>query len=269
MEERKISLITMSAGNPNALRKTLESFKGVVDEVIFGDLIIFETDRFEIEKMATEFNIKMHQLPFNYIFQMGFSSVLNYLISNAKNDMVLYSNVGEYIQEDYGINEIINSNHECNMFYFKHAVETHRWYRCFDRSFVQWSGRLHEEPRGNEYPYHKPIYCMADSEKDMDNPFKAAVLNSCKEIVYWNQLIKIVDNPKLKEATNEHWVNFAKQEYQSMKDRLEKKGKQYEAFKIGDFKMFIEDIHTSKYFEETEFVSGGGLNFQGARKDIL
>ena len=235
----------MAAGNSIVLKKTLESFKGVVDEVIFGDLIIFPEDRELMQSYKEEYNINIQRLPFNYIFQVGFANVLNYLIANAKNDMCLYTNTGEYIQEDYGINEIINSNPECNSFYFKHAVETHRWFRCFDRREVQWSGMLHEEPRGNERPYHKPIYCMGDLEKDMNNPFKAAVLNSVKEMVYWNQLIEIVDNPKLKEATNDHWINFAKQEYNSMKDRLEKKGKQYEAMKTGNFEMFWNDIHTS------------------------
>jgi len=269
MTERKLTIITMGAGNPKALRKTLESFKDVADEVVYGDLLIWEEDRQEINAMRDEFKMNIQRLPFNYIFQMGFSSVLNYLISNSKNDMVLYTNTGEYIYDNYGINSIISDNPDCNSFYFKHHTELHRWFRCFDRRDIQWSGRLHEEPRGDERPFHKPIYCMADFEKDLDNPFKAAVLNSVKEMVYWNQLIKIVDNPKLKEATNDHWVNFAKEQYQSMKERLDKKGKQYEAFKTGNFQMFIDDICTSNYFNETKFESVEGMNFQGARKDIL
>ncbi len=77
----------------------------------------------------------------------------------------------EIIDENYGINEIVNSNPDCNAFYFSHRVETHRWFRCFDRKEVQWGGRIHEEPIGNIKPYHKPIYMMADTEKDMEDKF--------------------------------------------------------------------------------------------------
>jgi len=40
-----ISLITMGAGNVKVLKKTLESFKEVFDEVIYGDLLIYQEDR--------------------------------------------------------------------------------------------------------------------------------------------------------------------------------------------------------------------------------
>jgi hypothetical protein len=269
MIERRISLITMGQANPMALKRTLESFKGIVGEVVYGDVLIFDEDREVVKSYQDEYNLRIMQLPFNYIFQMGFANTLNFLISNAKNDMVLYMNTSEVIDENYGINEIINNNPDCNSFYFSHRVEKHRWFRCFDRREIQWSGRLHEEPRGEERPYHKPIFQMADTEKDLDNQFKAAVANSVKEMCYWQQLIKIVDNPKLKEATNEHWINFAKEQYDSMKKRLEDKGNQYKAFQLGDFEMFLHDIYTSNYFNETKFESIGGLNFQGARKEIL
>ncbi len=267
--QRKISLITMGQGNVLALKKTLESFKDIVDEFVYGDLLIFDEDRVMIKEYEKNYNFRRIALPFNYIFQMGFSSLLNYLISNAKNDMVLYMNTSEVIDEDYGINEIVNSNTDCNAFYFTNRNEKHRWFRCFDRRYVKWDGRIHEEPVGDLKPYHKPIFMMKDEEKDMVDEFKAAVFNSVKEMVYWNQLMRIVDYPKEKGITNEYWVNFAKEQYQSMKERLELKGNQYRAFITGDFGMFVNEIQTSDYFEKERFVSNGLINFQGARKDIL
>jgi hypothetical protein len=260
----------MGQGNVIALKKTLDSFKGIVDEVVYGDLLIFQEDREVVKGYQWGYNLRMISLPFNYIFQMGFSSLLNYLISNAKNDMVMYMNTSEVIDEDYGINKIIDGNPDCNAFYFSHRVEKHRWFRCFDRRFAKWDGRIHEEPIGdNVQPYHKPIFMMKDEEKDMGDKFKADTFNSVKEMTYWNQLIKIVDNPKEKGVTNEYWVKFAKEQYQSMKDRLVEKGNQYEAFKIGDYEMFMNDIYTSDYFKTAKFESSNLLNFQGARKDIL
>ncbi len=259
----------MGAGNVLALKKTLNSFKGIVDEVVYGDMLLFQKDREILHTYKQEYNINIQQLPFNYIFQMGFSSCLNFLISNAKNDMVIYLNTSEVIDENYGINDIINNNPECNAFYFSHRKESHRWFRCFDRREIKWDGRLHEEPIGDIRPYHKPIFMMKDEEKDMHDEFKAAVLNSVKECVYWNQLITIVDKPKEQGITNDHWVNFAKQEYKSMKDRLAAKGNHYEALKVGDFDMFVNDIISSNYFKNERFVSNDMINYQGNRKIVL
>lgn len=259
----------MGHGNVLALKKTLDSFKGIVNEVVYGDLLLFEEDREVVKSYQREYNLRIITLPFNYIFQMGFSSLLNFLISNAKNDMVLYMNTSEVIDEDYGINEVINSNPDCNAFYFTNRNEAHRWFRCFDRKEVKWDGRIHEEPIGSLKPYHKPIFMMKDEEKDMGNELKAAVFNSVKEMVYWNQLMTIVDKPKEKGITNEYWIKFAKEQYQSMKERLELKGKQYTAFQIGDYDMFMNEVYSSDYFQKERFVSNELINFQGARKNIL
>lgn len=269
---RKISLISMGQGNPIALKRTLDSFKDIVDEVIYGDVLIFQEDRDLIESYKDEYNLRSIRLPFNYIFQMGFSSILNYLISNASNDIVLYINTSECVDIDYGINEIVNNNAECNAFYLTHAVEKHRWFRCFDRRFVKWDGRLHEEPQpliGEINPYHKPILMFKDTEKDMSDGFKAAICNTVKEMTYWNQLLRIVDFPKEQGVTHDYWVGFAKEQYDSMKERLSKKGRQYEAFLKGDYDMFMDEISTTDYFSKEIFESTESVNFQGNRKDIL
>ena len=259
----------MAQANPIALQRTLESFKGVVDEVVFGDVLIFPHHRKIIESYQFDYNLRIIKLPFNYIFQMGFSSVLNYLVSNAKNDLCLYMNCSEIILENYGINEIVESNPDCNSFYFSHAVEKHRWFRCNDRRFLKWDGRIHEEPIGDSKPYHKPIFQMADTEKDIDNQFESAVANTVKEMTYWRQLIAIVDKPSEKGITNDWWYNFAKDGYDSMKERLAKKGKQYTAFQLGDFEMFWNEIHTTDYFNKEKFESNDLINFQGNRKIVL
>lgn len=268
MSNRKISLITMGQGNVNALKKTLDSFKPFVDEVVYGDLLIFPEDREVVKTYELQYNLRSIRLPFNYIFKMGFSNCLNFLISNAKNDLCLYMNTSEVIDEDYGINDLVNSNPNCNSFYFSHRQEKHRWFRLSDRREIEWSGRLHEEPKGEIRPYHKPIFMMKDEEKDLDNPFKAAVFNSIKEMAYWSQLIRMVDNPKEQGSTNDYWVNFAKSQYASMKQRLADKGRQYEAFKIGDFGMFWEDVHTSDYFKTAKFESSQSIEFQGSTKSL-
>lgn len=272
MNKKGITLITMGQGNVLVLKQTLESFKGVVDEVVYGDMLIFEEDRVVLNSYKEQYNINIQKLPFNYIFQMGFASCLNLLASHAKNDMVMYMNTSEAIDEDYGILETINTQKDCNMFYFNHRTDKHRWFRTYNRKELSWSGVIHEEvvPNiGDFKPYHKPIFMMKDIEKDLVDPLKAAVFNSVKELCYFNNYMKLVDSPKTVGATNDGWKVFAKDQYESMQKRLLEKGKQYEAFILGDFDMFMNEVRNSDYFKTERFESSHGMNFQGTRKDIL
>lgn len=267
----KITLITMGQGNPIALKRTLESFKGIVSEVVFGDVCIFEDDRKLIKTYCKEFNMRMIPLPFDYIYKFGFSSILNLLIKWANNNYVIYMNVGEII--DVGAENILNTlnnNLSCNAFYFDHSVETHRWFRMFDKRDIEWSGIIHEEPveisGHNMRPYHRPIFTMADTDKDMIDPFKAAVANTTKEICYFNQYLKLVDDTENSGATNHGWIEFARDNYESMKFRLDKKGESYKAFVEGDFDMFLHDIYNNAEFEQERFSSNHMIEFQGDPK---
>lgn len=265
--ERKVSLITMLNGNVKALRKTLDSFKYSMAEFIVGDMLLFDEDREILESYKSDFNLRTIRLPFDYLYHQGFSSLLNYLSSHAKNDMVLYSNVSEVIDVDYGINRIISDNKDYNTFFFTHKTDTHRWYRCSDRQKIQWGGRIHEEPYGDMIPYHKPIYMMKDEDKDMENPFKAKIFDDVKELTYFNQLCLIVDNPKIYLGqTNEGWHRYATEQYQSMIDRLTQKGKRWEAFKLGDWKMYIDDAMTNPSFEQVRFETSNLIQYQQDRK---
>ena len=265
--ERKVSLITMLNGNVLALRKTLESFKDSMGEFVVGDLLIFDEDRKILEDYKSEFNLRTIRLPFDYLYHQGFSSLLNYLSSHCKNDMVLYSNVSEVIDEDYGINKIINDNQEYNTFFFTHRTDKHRWYRCSDRTKIQWGGRLHEEPYGEMNPYHKPIYMMKDLDKDMADPLKAKIFDDIKELTYFNQLCKIVENPKLYLGqTNDGWHQYAISRYDSMIERLKAKGKRWDAFNLGDINMYMEDVMSNPDFEKVRFETTSLIQFQQDRK---
>ena len=110
---------------------------------------------------------------------------------------------------------------------------------------------------------------MADLDKDMGNPFKAKVFNDIKELTYFNQYIRIVDNPELLGATNFGWMGFAKDSYDSMKERLTNKGKRYEAFMNDDFTMYMEDVLNNPEFEKERFESNITIEFQGQKKYLL
>lgn len=257
----KTTLITMGAGNVLVLRKTLESVQNFCDEVIYGDLLLFPEDRKIVESYQKEFNLKIVPFQFNYIFNNGFDSILNALAARASNDLVLYLNTSEIVEIDNGIQRILDD--EYNAYFFDHATDPHRWYRFYNRHELKWSGNIHESLVGEYRPYHKPIFRMADLEKDMISSFKAIVLNDVKEIVYFKNYMKMVEDPAELKGTDEGWMKFATENYDSFKERLEKKGLRYRAFLEGDFEMYWADIYDNIEFSKQRFESNIGIEYQG------
>lgn len=260
-----ITLITMGAGNVKVLGKTLESFSGVFDEVIYGDMLVFEEDKKVLNEYHEKYNMAIFTLPFSHIFQNGFSSTLNLLASCSSNDMVLYMNTSEVIDEDYGIVEAVKNNPECNAFYFTHRTDPHRWFRMYNRKELEWSGVIHEQLKGEYRPYHKPIFMMADLEKDMDDERKASILNSIKEICYFNNYLKIADGDK--EAlgeTDPGWIKFASENKINMHERMIANGLLYDAFYQFDKSRLAYAL--KNYNKQINFESTNLIEYQGDPK---
>lgn len=268
----KITLVTMGQGNPIALKRTIECFKDVVDEIVFGDLLIFDQDREIISRYTKEYNFRIVKLPFNYIFQHGFAATLNQLAEHAHNDWILFMNVAEVMDGDFPIKAQMSEEYNCYL--FDHATEPHRWCRFYDRRELKWAGLIHEEITGNMRLCPFNIFRMADTDKDdcIEDKmltFYAKVCNDVKEIVYWNQYLKLLEHPELRGNTNAYWINHAQEAYQSYMERMRNKGKRVQAFEEGNLTMYLEDIYTNPEFENERFESSTLVNFQGMRKDIL
>jgi hypothetical protein len=246
-----ITLITMSQGNPVALKRTLGSFKGLCNEVIFGDLLVFPADRVLIES----YGVKMVPLPFNYIFKNGFASTLNELAKYATNEWVLYMNCSEVLESG----DIVITNANANCYCFDHATDPHRWFRLYNRTELQWAGIIHEELVGRRRPQPEPMFRMADTDKDSE-PWKAKVYNDIKELVYFKQYLRLVDEPGIIGITNMGWVNYARESYQHIKDRLEGKGRRLEAFENGDLQLYLNEIYQPDFTEE--FKDSDIIHFQ-------
>ena len=262
-----ITGITMGAGNVLVLKETLKSLSTICDEIIYGDLLLFEDDREILNAYKNEFNLRIVRFNFDYLFNNGFSRLLNWLSSKASNNLVVYLNTSEIIEKDNGVLNIINPEYNC--YYFDHNTDPHRWYRFYDKRELQWSGRIHESLvpiDGLDFrPYHKPVFRMADLEKDMGNPFKAQVFNDVKEIVYFRNYMSIVEDVNNLGGTDSGWIKFATENYESMKERLQSKGRRYEAFLNGYFKMYadavLEELKTTEKFESSNLIE-----FQGDPK---
>lgn len=260
-----LSLIFPTQGNPISVKRTINSFSSICNEFVIGSLCVFEDDFISICQYGVEFNIKIVKLPFDFIFNNGFSATLNVLAKAASNDMVIYANVGETI-EYLSENVAPCFSEQYNSYYIDHATESFRWWRCYNKKELEWSGLIHETLVGEYRPFHKPILRFMDTEKDQIDAFKASVYNDIKEICYWNQLIRIVDNPELLAGTDIGWVHFAKDNYQTMKDRLALKGNRPKAFKEGNLQMYLDDIYSNPEFEKERFESNHIIEFQGDPK---
>jgi hypothetical protein len=269
MEEKKITLITMGQGNPIALKRTLEAFKGTYVEALFGDLLIFHEDRELIKTYQQEYNLKFVPLPFNYIYKYGFAATLNSIAAHAKTELVLYMNVGEVPDGAHLLNRTINELFpEYNCYAFDHEVDPHVWFRCYNPKELHWEGLIHEELRGmrNECPYF--VFRMKDTEKDLGDPFKAKVYDDIKELTYFNQYLKLVERPEMIGVTNEGWVNFSKGSYQSLKERMEKKGNRRKAFEESNLQMYLDEVRNSEEFKFEKHESSDIIHFQQDKKPI-
>lgn len=253
----------MGSGNVKVLRKTLESMSTVCDEIIYGDLLLWGSDRDVVIGYEKEFNLKRIPFGFDSLFKYGFSFVLNDLASHATNDYVMYLNTSEIIGEDYGILDVIKNNPDCNAFYFNHKKEFHRWFRTYNRKELKWSGRIHESLEGEYRPYHKPIFQMVDLPKDMDDIHKAGCLDSLKEAVYFEQYLSIVDRPELLGETDPSWITFCTEGYNSFVERLVQKGNVYLSLKRGDYPSFMKALEAEEY---RQFKSTIACEFQGDPK---
>lgn len=255
-----VSLITMGSGNVKVLRKTIESVSGICDEIIYGDLLLWEEDREIVRGYTKEFNLKIIPFNFNHLYHYGFSELLNTLSLYATNEYVMYLNTSEVVDKDYGILDAIKNNPECNAFYFTHPEENHRWFRTYKKSELEWSGILHEQLKGEYKPYHKPIFQMRDLPKDMYNINKAKILDSLKEIVYFKQYMNIADYPELLGETDQGWVKFAKGNYNSFKERLDQRKDQIKGVYCGSVIEFL--TAANRDIENNTFKSSIAIEYQ-------
>ncbi len=243
-----ITLVTMAQGNPLALKRTLDSFAPYVDEVVFGDMLIFNQDRAIIEN----YGMKMIPMEFNFIYKNGFAATLNHLAGFAKNDWVLYMNVGEVVSGG----DVLIMNANANCYCFDHATDKHKWFRLYNRHELKWSGIIHEELVGKRRPQEEPMFRMADTDKDA-SPFQAKVYNDIKELVYFNQYLRLIREPGCSPQTNQGWVEYAKRDFNYIKERQDSKGLRLKAFETGDISLYLNEIYQPNFvaeFENTDLI---------------
>jgi hypothetical protein len=238
-----ITLVTLTQGNPIALKRTIDNvvqaFQGKVDQVVIGNLCVFDKDKFGIHE--ADYGVKLDTLfmPFNHLFEYGFGATLNKISTLAINDLCLYMNVSEIVDSPVNLSII---HPQWNSYKFDHAIETHKWCRLWNRKQLTWSGRIHEivvEGAGQKYTAPDMLFTMADTPKDDADPFYSAVMNTVKEYVYWNQYLMLVDDPSQIGGTDQGWVKYAKDSYEHIKGRMYANPERLQAFRDGDLEKFL------------------------------
>lgn len=210
-----VTLITMSQGNPVAFARTVDSVKekfgDLLTEVVVGTLCPFEDDRDKIAGFRGKIPVDVFTYGYDlaYIFNHGFSSILNDLAIRANNHLCLYMNVSEVIEGPVQL-QLIHPQYNC--YRFDHATETHKWLRLWDKRECRWAGRIHEEVQGGMKVCPEILFRMADTEKDNGNPFRAWVYNWIKEVTYFQQYLTIATNECEIGPTNQGWVNWSKEQ---------------------------------------------------------
>lgn len=240
------SLITPAQGNPVALKRTIDSLEGIIDEVVVGWVGVFPEDKEKVLSYGKGINLKLIEMPFNYIFKNGFSATLNLLSSYASNDNVLYLNVGEILISDKNeLKNRISASYNC--YYIDHPKELHHWYRVYNRKEIQWNCIIHEELRGNIKPCSVPLFTFDDTPKDGEGTEYWEIMNTIKEAVYFNLYVKLIDQPHLSPETNQGWIDFSIDGYHSFIERLHQKGNLYEAFISGDYEMLMDYLNSKSF----------------------
>ncbi len=240
-----ITLVTLTQGNPVALRRTadsvLQSFGGMLNEVVVGDVSVIGG------AFSTGFeDLRMVELPFNYLFKNGFSDALNLLASRATNDLCLYLNVGEVVDKNLNTSLI---GPEFNSYCLNHATDPHIWVRMWDRRRASWSGPIHEEIVGDRRLCPTPIFRFADTPKDSEDDFSARVYNDIKEMVYFQQYVRLAEGLP-RGGTDPGWVAYSKKEVEDFRRRLREKGDRYHAFVDGDLQAYLAAAHRDELSKE-------------------
>jgi len=208
------------------------AFGGMMNEILVGDMSVFD------DNFTSGFDdAKIIKMPFDSLFKHGFSNALNHVASHSTNDLCLYLNVGEIVEKNLDASFITD---RFNCYSFNHAVDPHIWVRMWNRHELWWSGRIHEEIVGPRRECPAIIFTMADTEKDMEDDFRAGVYNDIKEMVYFQQYVHLSEHPEDKGATDQGWLNYSQAEYEDLKRRLSSKGERYQAFLSGDLSAYLQ-----------------------------
>jgi hypothetical protein len=236
-----ISLIVpWAGGNPEALRRTLDSGRGIVSETVVVHQKLFDDDTEIAQSMAG----KVIVTDWNETFKEGgFALLPNAGASAAKGPWMILLGTGETIAEQYHpIKKTLEESKSNTIFLCDHHGDIHRWGRCWNPSGgTYWSGPIHEEC-GNG-PLGKILFRMQDYAKE---PHQETFRNECikwwKNCSYHANYFELLHHPEKLGFCNEGWLKFVTGASESIEEFVESNKDLMEAGWDGDRQAFYEGV---------------------------
>ncbi len=208
-------IVPTYGGNIANLRRTIESCRGVVDDVVIISTCLYREDIEGLREVANS----VVDLPWNYVYLHGFGAMMNQGSEAAKNDWLVLLGVAETIHAGHEAiqprlaGERVNSVFECN-----HANDPHHWIRVWNRqSRSHWSGLIHESIMGGAN--EGLLFEMRDTEKiPTDDAIMNGTLRFVKTTLYNCMYRRLMNNTNLIGGTNIGWLDFVEGARGSIED---------------------------------------------------
>ena len=208
-----ISLIIPAfTGGPN-LERTIESCRGLCDDVVIISTALFDDDFDDMKKTGATVVIR----PWNFVFLHGFGPLYNQGTEAAKNNWLMLLGVAETMAEEYcGIHQRLKASLDDGIFKCDHVNDPNKWKRVWNRNGrTMWSGIIHEEISfGRDM---EVIFRMQDTEKTPHaDPFRNEVFRYIKALSYNYLYERLLLDPSRLGGTNHGWIDFVNRERDSI-----------------------------------------------------
>lgn len=239
----KVSLIIPAFSYGPALERTVESCKGISDDLVIISTAFWEKDRESMLRLTP----KVVQLDWNYTMLNGFGEMMNRGTSSAKNDWCLLFGVGEtFNRELRPFLRILESAPERHVFTCDHINDQNRWKRVWNRqSGVRWSGLIHEELVGGTDG--GLLFRMLDTEKPpRPDPVEQEALHFMKTCLYhWQYKRLREEREAVLGGTNRGWLGFVDGSKEANEEFLDRHSSMVSAMLCGDLEGFLALVRAS------------------------
>lgn len=233
-------IVPWVGGNPEALKRTIDSVQGIADETVVVHQKLFDDD----EDVAKGLASKVATLDWNAVFQDGGFGILpNSGASIASGPWMLLLGTGETVADQYmPMRETLAVADSKTIFKCDHIGDVHHWGRIWNPSGgVYWSGPIHEEAgNGNLGPL---LFRMQDYAKQ---PHEEAFRNECikwwKNCSYHANYFYLLNNTDKRGFTNEGWLQFVAGARESIEDFVDTNKDLMEAAWDGDREAFYAGV---------------------------
>lgn len=234
-------VIPTFGGNPANIQRTIDSCKGVADDVVIISTCPYPQDEEYLRSLGT-----VVSLPWNYTYLNGFVNMMNCGTDAAKNDWLLLFGVGETLFKPHQpIHLALKNAPRDTVFRCDHVNDPHRWGRVWNRrGGTRWGGLIHEAiGRGQEGCI---LFEMRDTPKESAGTEKDAVFRHIKTTLYNAMYRRLLLHPEELSFTDPGWLNFVRGAESSITEFCEQNSALIDAAMKGDFEAFAVAAQSSE-----------------------